>query len=269
MKSAAADNDWTGFEPTGYEINWKLLSDAPLVELRDGSERVPTTAGAILREALPHLFTPINEDGTVGTTPARQKSQVDEGIAGGVTIKTPDRTIRLDTLGNGSSFVADIVATLIRIDQASEHRSFHPIFFYYDRDHVVDDVHDSFSFFVVNDDRFVLDRVTFSRHSGSGFDRRVFDPFYTVKNQIWRSEPYVEDAKVRWWYRRFYEETDAGKLTTLRDDVDLFHYVPDWKQRAAIAMAIGQIAATTKQVQRLLVYLLVIAIAMIIVWLWR
>jgi len=49
----------------------------------------------------------------------------------------------------------------------------------------------------------------------------------------------------------------------------LFHYVPDWKQRAAIATAVGQIASTATQVQRLLVYLLVIAIAMIIVWLWR
>jgi len=53
MKSATADNDWTGFEPTGYEITWKLLSDAPLVELRDENDRVSTTAGAILREALP------------------------------------------------------------------------------------------------------------------------------------------------------------------------------------------------------------------------
>jgi hypothetical protein len=64
---------------------------------------------------------------------------------------------------------------------------------------------------------------TFNRYCGSGFDPQVFEPFYAVKNQIWHSEPYVEEAKLRWWYRRFYQETDAGRLTTLREDVDLYH----------------------------------------------
>jgi hypothetical protein len=264
---AAAEHTWRGFDPTGYEIQWKLLSEAPLTEMCDGSNRVQTTAGAILREALPHLFTPLNDDLSVGVTPPRRTCEVEEGT-GWLTIKAPSRVIKLDTLGNGSGFAADLVATVIKVDQLPEHQSFHPIFFYYDRDRVVDDVHESFSFFVVNDDRFVLDRVTFSRHSGNGFDPGMFKPFYEVEHQIWASEPHVEQAKVRWWYRRFYEETDAGRLTLLHDDIDLYHYVPEWKQRQVMAASIEQIARSTAQLQKLVIYAL-IALALIVILLWR
>jgi len=264
---AASDDTWKGFDPTGYEINWKVLSEAPLTEIGEGNSRIQTTAGTILREALPHLFTPLNDDGSIGVAPPCQTCEVDEG-AGWLTIKTPSRAIRLNTLGNGSGFAADLVATIIRIDQAPDHKSFHPIFFYYDRDHVVDDVHESFSFFVVNDDRVVLDRVTFSRHSGSGFDANMFTPAYGIEHQTWRSEPNVQHARVRWWYRRFYEQTDAGQLTVLREDVDLYHYVPEWRQRQLMAVGIEQIARHTAQLQRLVIYAL-IALALIVILLWR
>ena len=260
--------DWTEFEPTGYEINWKVLSDAPLSEIREGSSHIQTTVRAVLHEALPHLFTPLNDDGSVGITPPRQACTVQEEVTGRVIIRTPSRKITLDTLGNGTSFAADVVATVIRIDQLPERQAFHPIFFYYDRDHVVDDVHESFSFFVVNDDRIVLDRVTFNRHSGSGFDARIFKPSYTVENQIWQSEPFVEAAKVRWWYRRFYEETDAGRLTLLREDVDLYHYVPEVRLQQLMAASIEKVASRTAQVQKLLVFVL-IALGLILILLWR
>lgn len=258
---------WGGFDPTGYEIDWKLLFQASLTEIGDGTNRVQTTAGAVLREALPHLFTPLNDEGSVGVTPPRQASEVEEGT-GWLTIKIPNRVIKLDTLGNGSGFAADLVATVIKVDRLTEQQSFHPIFFYYDRDHVVDDVHESFSFFVVNDDRFVLDRVTFSRHSGNGFDPGMFKPFYAVEHQIWESEPDVQQAKVRWWYRRFYEETPAGRLTLLREDVDLYHYVPEWKQRQLMSASIQQIARSTAQLQKLVIYAL-IALGLIVILQWR
>ena len=142
---AASDEGWRGFDPTGYEINWKVLSKAPLTEIGDGSSRIQTTADAVLREVLPHVFTPLNDDGSLGVAPPRQSCQVKEGIAGGLAITTPNRTIKLDTLGNESSFAADLVAAVIKIDQLADQEGFHPIFFYYDHDHVVDDVHESFS----------------------------------------------------------------------------------------------------------------------------
>jgi len=262
----AQSDDWRGFEPTGYEINWKLLSEASLSEIGEGKNRIKTTAGAVLREVLPHLCTLVKEDSSLADTPARQTCEVEEGI-GRMSIKTPTRTIQLDTLGNGSSFAADLVATVIKIDQIPPHGGFHPIFFYYDTDHVVDDVHDCFSFLVVNADRIVLERVTLSRHSRSGFDPAVFKPFYKVDRPTWRSDRYVEIAKARWWYRKFYEETDAGRLTTLREDVDIYHYVPEWKQRQITAASMAQIATKIAQVQRLLVFVL-IALGLIVLWLW-
>ena len=134
--------------------------------------------------------------------------------------------------------------------------------------HLQQDRRAALSVFVVNDDRFVLDRVTFSKHSGNGFDPGMFKPFYGVEHQIWASEPDVQQAKVRWWYRRFYEETDAGRLTLLREDVDLYHYVPEWKQRQLMAASIQEIARNTAQLQKLVIYAL-IALGLIVILLWR
>ena len=265
---ATTAQNWTGFEPTGYEIDWTILTEMRVVELREGNQQVSTTVGAVLREALPHLFNQINDDGSPDLTPARQTCETDEASTGGLTIKTPRRTIRLHTLGNDSSFAAQMIAVMIKIDRSTEHGGFYPIFFYYDSDHVVDDVHDSFSFFVVNGDSFALDRVTFSRHSGSGFNASVFRPFYRVENQVWRSEPDVEQAKVRWWYRRFYQETEAGRLTTLRDDVALYHYIPEWKRREVIAARIESVDRRLNDLRRVLMFIAIVLV-LIAFLLWK
>jgi hypothetical protein len=262
-----AEMDWSRFAPVGYDIDWSVLTPSPLTEIRDGAE-VLITAGDVLREALPHLFTPLNPDGTFGNTPARQICDVEDSSVGNPVIKTPSRTIQLKTLGNNSSFTVDVVTTLIRIAQlATPEEGFHPIFFYYDDDIVVDDPHEGFRFFVVNGDRIVLDHIMFNRHSSSGFNSKVFNPFYSVTNQVWRSEPSVQSAKMRGWYRRFYEETYAGRLTTLRDDVDLYYYVPDWKQREVMTQNITQLAKHTARMERLLIFVLV-GISLVVLRLW-
>lgn len=265
---AEAQRTWRGFDPTGYTIDWNLLLKAPLIEMGLGSNQVQTTAGNILREAMPHFFTPLNPDRSLGIAPSPQICEVEQH-PGRLNIKTPERVIRLNTLGNDTRFTADLVATIITVDRLHDHKSINPIFFYYDRDYVVDDVvHESFDFFVVNDGRFALDTVTFFRDRESGFDPNVFEPHFARDRQIWDSEPGVLQAQVRWWYRRFYEETEAGRLTLLRDDANLYHYVPESKQRQSMAENIELIARRTARIQSLFIYAL-IALGLIVVLLWR
>ena len=66
----------------------------------------------------------------------------------------------------------------------------------------------------------------------------------------------MQQAQVRWWYRRFYEETDAGRLTTLREDVDLYHYMPEWKERQLIAADIRQVGRSLRQLHTLTICVL-------------
>jgi hypothetical protein len=252
---------WEGFEPTGYELNFRVLKDFALFEIAGENRNVPTDVGALLREVLPHWFYD-------GERPPRLRCRV-ESFAGVMTIETPQRTIQLNTLGNSSSFPAELLEVLLRIDDGSSSDGpFHPIFFYYDKDRVTDDDHDSFGFFVVNGDRIVLDRVTFSRHSNSGFNPNVFSQPFQTSRSVWRNEPFVEAAKVRWWYRKFYKETPAGELTTLREDVSLYHYVPEWKQHEQFALSSRNIERHLVATQRLLFFVLV-ALLLIAYLLWK
>jgi hypothetical protein len=98
----------------------------------------------------------------------------------------------------------------------------------------------------------VLDRVSFSRHRGSGFDAAVFEPAFDESSVIWRNEEAIAEAQVLSWYKTFYEETDAGRLTTFRDDIGTFHYVPDWKVRAHTNNTVQQLATRLSRIEHLL-----------------
>jgi hypothetical protein len=260
---------WKRFEPTGYELDWAALLSAPLEEFGEGQSRVATTTGAILQEALPHRFVTLAKDRAISGPPARQPVLV-EALGGGtgISIKTPQRTIRLNTLADNANFPAHVIEAIILIDQAVVEGDLHPLFFYYDTDHVTDDDHDSFSLFVTNNERIVLDRVTFSRHRNNGFNPAIFKAAYDSSDAVWSSEAAVAEARVGWWFRRFYQETNAGQLTTFRDDAPLYFYVPDWKQQAVVANLTGQIAHGIASIQKLLAFVLV-GLGLILFSLWK
>jgi len=96
--------------------------------------------------------------------------------------------------------------------------------FFYDKDSVTDDPHDSYScFFVVHRDKIIRERFSFSDRSGSGFDPTIF----TVDDSepIWSHDLAWRDARIRFWYRKFYTETRTGQLMVLRSDgPELYHY---------------------------------------------
>jgi hypothetical protein len=250
------------FQPTGYQIDWKRVMSAPVQEITEGRSRRDTTVGEILKEILPHRFVPIKE----GALPERQPCSVHDHFGGGMTLKTPTRSIHLDTLGDGNAASAQFIETLIELDCAVGDDVLRPTFFFYDSDDVRGDVHDSFSFFVVNNGRIVSERVTFSRYRGNGFTADFFKECYDDSGGIWRSDRFVLAAQVRWWYRKFYEETEAGQLTTLRDDASLYHHVPEWRQRADALLLLQR---GTEQLGRIRVLLAGVIVLLVLDLLWR
>jgi hypothetical protein len=264
---ATAVDNWQGFEPTGYTIDWTLVYDMAVTEIDEDGRQIETSVGAVLREALPHLFPPLNEESSIGARVAvQQVCNVNESI-GRVTITTPNRQIKLNTLGRGS-FAAQVAALCVEIERQCGSDRFYPIFFYYDEDYMVSDFHEAFSFFVVNNDRIVLDGVTITRTDDNGFDPKIFAPAFRSGRQPWHSASALDRARVRWWYRRFYEETDAGRLTLLRDDVDIYGYTPESRQLEQIASRVEILARDTARLGRFVAGVLALLV-LIAILLWR
>ncbi|HWB17023.1 MAG TPA: hypothetical protein VG538_11510 [Vicinamibacterales bacterium] len=262
-----AQGNWRRFEPIGYTINWPLVYNMAATEVDQGGGQAPTSVGTILSEALPHLFVSLNEDGSLGARTAKRHACDIKQSTGRITVLTPNRQIELNTFGHGW-FAAQVIALCVQIDRQCGSATFDPIFFYYDEDHVVDDFHEAFSFFVVNNDRIVLDRVSVTRTRDNGFDPRVFEPAYGRGPKIWCNTPAVERAQVRWWYRRFYEETDAGRLTLLRDDVDIYGYTPESRQLEQIASRVEILARDTARLRQFAAGVLALLV-LIAILLWR
>ena len=98
------------------------------------------------------------------------------------------------------------------------------------------------------------------RGIGSGFDPEVFRPLF-------------QDAgpglgALRWWYRKFYEETKNGQMTQLCEYVEFCHYTPEWKHRQILTATIEQVVRNTAKLERLFIFVL-IALGLILLRLWR
>jgi hypothetical protein len=110
-------------------------------------------------------------------------------------------------------------------------RLFRASWFWYDWEVCHDYPDVTHSFFVVDDDQIIRERVSFSDRPGNGFDPSVFYPFdpdaeLDPKVQSWTAaQQGWQDARLRFWYRKFYRETKTGQLMVLRsDEPDLYHY---------------------------------------------
>lgn len=114
---------------------------------------------------------------------------------------------------------------------------------------VRDDLHFIYTFVVVDGDRIVRDSVSFAGTAENGFDASVFEHGFrdVFQNRVANSA--ILRARVRWWYRKFYEETDAGRLMTLRDDVQPFHFLPQWRVEAESSLELKRIARELKMMR--------------------
>lgn len=127
---------------------------------------------------------------------------------------------------NGPSFNCEMLRELLAL-KAEGIEPFSCSWFGYDSDSCMNDPQESYSFFVVYENRIVREDVSFSDCHENGFDPSFFvsgdDPTPT-----WSNERGWWEATTRFWYRKFYTETRTGQLMIPLGNLEI---CPSWTMR--------------------------------------
>jgi hypothetical protein len=215
------------FHFTAYSLLSKKVWDLPLTAKRnvDGKpEKVPTTVGAVY-----------------------------ENLPGGqVEIHAFD----------GPWFNRQLLGVLLnfRKDGIDPFRTW---WFWYDINRCMEEPNDEYSFFVVYEEKIVREQVEFSDNPRSGFDPSVFDAL-DDREPLYSNQTAWYEAKTRFWYRKFYTETQMGQTMLLRrDNPKLFDYEPPQKGPDSISL-IQNALSLLRKIHTLLWVLIVLAFLMLL-----
>ncbi len=196
------NKEWEGFRPAAYNLNKKAW-ELPLIQISgegDQKQERATTVVEVLRSL--------------------EAKQI-QGIESVLTTKiTTEQGVMV--LG-GPSFNRSVVEAFLNL-QKDGINPFETRWFWYDEDHVTDDLMARYSFFVVHKEAIVREAVSFTDYSDGGFDPSVFESDKDSR-PIWRNHPEWDEAWTRYCYKKFYTETRTGQLMVLRpDEPILYHY---------------------------------------------
>jgi hypothetical protein len=134
-----------------------------------------------------------------------------------LTVKTESREVAL----KGQSFNCAVLRELLAL-KAEGVEPFSSLWFWYDSDLCRYDPGESYSFFVVSDDRIVRESVSLHGDPNSGFDPTIFKS-ENDSDSIWANDSDCREARTRFWYRKFYSETRTGQLMVLRPDEPILY----------------------------------------------
>jgi hypothetical protein len=196
------NKEWEGFRPVAYTLNkaWEL----PLTQISGEGDQKREQATSVV-EVLRTL-----------------KAKQIRGIADRAIEATEITTEQGKVVLGGPSFNREVAEAFLDLEKDGIN-PFDARWFWYDRDHVSDDLMASYVFFVVHKDAIVREQVSFCDYSDSAFDPSVFEPDEDAR-PIWMNHPYWDEAWVRYWYRKFYAETRTGQLMVLRPDEPILFY---------------------------------------------
>ena len=193
--------EWAGFNGRGYRVDYAKVWPLPISYGPEGAkiaEYQQSTVGELARR----FQKPLKIEDVVMTT-----IHAEDGS-----------TLAL----SGSSFAIAMLTIFLRLRDFTDGAAY-CVWNYYDEDHVTDDAHRSFHFFITEGEKILMDRVGISDSSTAGFDPTVFLPVED-REPIWQNNPYFDGALVKLNYRRFYTETLIGRLMVAREDLpNLFH----------------------------------------------
>lgn len=191
------DESWGGFRFQSYHLDVNKVLALALVEKHtseDKVEEVVTNVEEILKKL---------SDRTVEI-----KSLIN---VLGMTIKTDKADLYVD----GPSFNIHVLEIVLKIRNEGAN-PFTAQWFYYDQSSCMDEPHEMYSFFVVDDEKIVRERVLFSDYFHNGFDPSIF---VTYDDQpMWNDEEAWDRASDLYWYRKFCSETRTGQVMSLRSD---------------------------------------------------
>lgn len=188
---------WEGFKPVGYTLNFRELRKLPVTEVN-----------------------PDNTEVDVSNTNARD---VLLSITNGLT-NVDSHFDRLDLVISSckrtfvaSSFTLKLLDILLNL-RLSGIDDFNCVWYIFDKDWVVDDLHSRYTFFLVSNNKIVDGTYSIHERTDNGFTHHIFSPNIDAEKRVWSNDRAYEEAVNRYWYKRFYSETFAGQITTLRSD---------------------------------------------------
>jgi hypothetical protein len=195
MKTTLSDphKKWGGFRFTAYWLDMGKILALPLTQRRqvDGkTEEIPTTLGEIY------------------------KSLADRRVAVEDVLEIEITTDTEELIFAGPPFTREMLCKLLELRNDGAN-PFSTHWFWYDWDWNTS-VQESYSFFVVCEDRIVKECVSFSDSTGNGFDPSLFRAQDDSVPSGWSSETAWTKANTRFWYRKFYAETRTGQMMVLR-----------------------------------------------------
>lgn len=149
---------------------------------------------------------------------------------------------------DGPPFNRDVLEVLLKFRQDGIN-AFGATWFWYDTTSRIEEPMESYEFFVVYDNRIVRERVSFTDYHRSGFDPSIFTAA-DGSEPTWTEQREWEEARLRYWYRKFYQESQTGQLIVLRTDEPKLHHFPEGRWRPDLALGLlqdqlqGQLAKT-------------------------
>jgi hypothetical protein len=155
-----------------------------------------------------------------------------------IEVETAFGTVRVRTRFNetrysGLSFNVNLLGIWLELQNKGVN-AFHASFYWYESDFVKDDPQESHTFFVVADKKIVEESVSFGDHSHSGFDPSVFQ-LRNRADTVWFHDRDWQEAWDRFWYRKFYSETQIGQLMALRPDEPELYFYPEGRFYSAVS----------------------------------
>jgi hypothetical protein len=237
------NKEWRGFHFGPYWLDEKILRMPLTLKHPRGPEEPPTTVGEIYKSVANRQVE--IEDDTVGVT---------------ITLDGERLVLKCPT------FHKQLMLVLFALRKEGV-EPFSADWFYYDHDSCVDDPHEHYKFFVVYDNKIVKESVFFSDYSGSEFDPSVFQPKKDMPPN-WKSDEGWLEAHKRFWYRKFYTETQTGQFMTLRsDEPPLYDYQP--KRPSETADFLSQNVKLLRSIRTALVILVSMVALLILIQIWK
>jgi hypothetical protein len=241
------NTQWEGFKPITYWLDSKAL-ELPLTrKLEDGKTDETTTVG-IIYDSL------------------KNKQIMPEFLTGGTSVKIELKTTDgAKLLIGGPDFSRRMLDVMLKL-RAEGIDPFSTAWYYYDKDWCRQDPQESYSFFIVQNEKIIREQVSFFDDHYSGFDPSVFGKD-DHSDPIWSDEEVWAEAGAKYWYRKFYSETCTGQLMLLRSDEPKLFY-RDEREGPDIVGALGAVARSLDSIRVLLWILVILALVSLILH-WR
>jgi len=128
---------------------------------------------------------------------------------------------------SGPSFNLEMAKVVFELKRDGVN-AFEAMWFWYDTDTFSAEPMDRYQFFVVCKDAIVREDVAFVDDPQSCFDPSVFRSLEDEDTEpFWNNDAKWEEARAAYWYRRFSQDTQLGRLMLMRPDQPLVPYFQD------------------------------------------